>query len=175
MKQLSNDKVLLRALEPEDVELLYGWENDSDLWQVSNTIAPYSKYVLTQFIESQMQDIYQTRQMRLVIESKLDNRPIGTIDIFDFDPQNCRAGLGLMIYSHKDRRLGYATAAVEVVSRYCFEVLNMHQLYVNISADNQASINLFEKCGFVEIGRKKDWLKAGNKWQDELMMTLIAQ
>ena len=50
MKQLSNDKVLLRALEPEDVELLYGWENDSDLWQVSNTIAPYSKYVLTQFI-----------------------------------------------------------------------------------------------------------------------------
>jgi diamine N-acetyltransferase len=51
----------------------------------------------------------------------------------------------------------------------------MHQLYVNISADNQASINLFEKCGFVEIGRKKDWLKAGNKWQDELMMTLIAQ
>ena len=69
MKQLSNDKVVLRALEPEDVELLYGWENDSDLWQVSNTLAPFSKYVLTQFIESQMQDIYQTRQMRLVIES----------------------------------------------------------------------------------------------------------
>ena len=63
MKQLSNDKVVLRALEPEDVELLYGWENDSDLWQVSNTLAPFSKYVLTQFIESQMQDIYQTRQM----------------------------------------------------------------------------------------------------------------
>jgi diamine N-acetyltransferase len=175
MMRLGDDKITLRALEPEDIELLYSWENDTELWQVSNTLAPFSKYVLTQFIESQMQDIYQTRQMRLVIESNSEQRPIGTIDIFDFDPQNLRAGLGLMIYSPEDRCLGYASAAVELVCGYCSEVFNLHQLYANVAADNQPSVNLFRKCGFDEIARKSDWLKVGGKWQDELMFARILE
>lgn len=47
---LSNDRVRLRALEPEDLELLYRWENDPELWEVGNTLAPYSRYILKEYI-----------------------------------------------------------------------------------------------------------------------------
>ena len=71
--QLKNNLVRLRALEPEDVDILYRWENDIDVWKVSNTIAPFSKYILRQFIENQKYDIYETKQLRLIIEA-LENR-----------------------------------------------------------------------------------------------------
>ena len=48
---LQSELIKLRAMEPEDIEILYRWENDTDIWKVSNTIAPFSKYVLRQFIE----------------------------------------------------------------------------------------------------------------------------
>ena len=91
--QLKNNLVRLRALEPEDVDILYRWENDIDVWKVSNTIAPFSKYILRQFIENQKYDIYETKQLRLIIEALETQKPVGTIDLFDIDPYNLRAGV----------------------------------------------------------------------------------
>ena len=84
--QLKNNLVRLRALEPEDVDILYRWENDIDVWKVSNTIAPFSKYILRQFIENQKYDIYETKQLRLIIEALETQKPVGTIDLFDVLP-----------------------------------------------------------------------------------------
>ena len=91
--QLKNNLVRLRALEPEDVDILYRWENDIDVWKVSNTIAPFSKYILRQFIENQKYDIYETKQLRLIIEALETQKPVGTIDLFDIGPYNLRAGV----------------------------------------------------------------------------------
>lgn len=92
---------------PEDVNILYKWENDTEIWKVSNTVAPFSKHMLRQFIENQQRDIYETRQLRLIIESKADGKPVGAIDLFDLDPYNCRAGVGILIYDQRDQRQGY--------------------------------------------------------------------
>ncbi len=173
MKRLENGLVALRALEPEDIELLYGWENDPKLWAVSGTTAPFSRHVLTQFIESQLQDIYQTRQMRLVIETADTLRSIGTFDLFDFDPINARAGVGVMIYAESDMGQGYAASAIEVGVDYCFRVLGLHQLYANVAADNRPSLALFRKMGFEVVAEKKDWIRCGNSWQTEFMLTRI--
>ena len=94
---LKNHIIKLRALEPEDIDILYRWENDTDVWKVSNTIAPFSKYILRQFIENQKYDIYETKQLRLIIEALETQKPVGTIDLFDIDPYNLRAGVGILI------------------------------------------------------------------------------
>ena len=65
---LSNDRVRLRALEPEDLELLYRWENDPELWEVGNTLAPYSRYILKEYIAGSDRSIYESRQLRFMIE-----------------------------------------------------------------------------------------------------------
>ena len=170
---LQSELIKLRAMEPEDIEILYRWENDTDIWKVSNTIAPFSKYVLRQFIENQSRDIYETRQLRLIIESRTSGTPVGAIDLFDLDPYNLRAGVGILIYDKNDQKRGFASEAVALLIRYCFQILGLNQLYCNIPADNIASQALFKSKGFRVIGLKKEWIKTTSDWQDEYRLQLL--
>ncbi len=173
MNALETDIIRLRALEPEDVDILYKWENDTNIWKVSNTIAPFSRYILRQFIENQKYDIYETRQIRLIIESKQSGKPVGSIDIFDIDPYNQRAGIGILIYDTKDQGQGYASSALAALIRYCFHILCFNQLYCNILSNNTRSLNLFKSKGFAVVGLKREWVKTTTDWLDEYMLQLI--
>lgn len=163
-----NGLIRLRALEPDDVELLYRWENDPEIWAVSNTLAPFSRYTIEQYILDSQRDIYETRQLRLIIETP-QGQAVGAIDFFDFDPFHQRAGVGVLIHQSSDRRKGYAAAALQLVCQYAGQVLGLHQLYANIGARNEASIRLFERAGFVCSGTKRDWIRSGKEWEDELI------
>jgi diamine N-acetyltransferase len=172
---LSGTNISLRALEPSDVDLLYQWENHSAVWHVSNTIVPFSRFQLEQFVMNSQHDIYTDRQVRLMIDLNGTagvNKTIGCIDLFDYDPRNRRAGIGILIVEEEQRK-GHASEALELVIRYSFDVLQLHQLYCNISTNNLSSIRLFEKSGFIRIGIKKDWRVQEDQWQDEIMYQLI--
>lgn len=173
MLSFETPRVRLRALEPGDVEILYRWENDARIWGVSDTLLPFSRHTLTRFIADQARSIYETRQTRFIIESSTDSCPVGAIDLFDFDPHHLRAGVGILIYDETDRKKGYASDALRLLITYGFEVLRLHQLYCNVSSDNTASLALFEKCGFVRCGLKRDWLHMPSGWQDEYMLQII--
>jgi len=166
-------EITLRAIEPEDLELLYSWENDSRYWVLSNTVTPFSKYTLKRYIENSHKSIYTTGQTRLMIEHTKDGRTIGTIDIFDFDPFHCRAGLGILIAKEEYRRKGYASMAISCLIDYCFSTLQLHQLYCNILSNNKVSIQLFKKHGFRLIGIKKEWIKTAEGFIDEHMFQLV--
>jgi diamine N-acetyltransferase len=170
--KLSGEHIILRALEPSDIDLLYRWENDTDTWTVSNTQTPYSRFVLEQYIAGAHQDIYSVKQLRLMICTK-NGDPVGTIDIFDFDPNHLRAGIGILIAAKEDRRKGYASEALELIINYCFSVLNLHQLYCNIAIDNEASVFLFQKHGFSITGMKKQWIRENDKFKDELLLQRV--
>jgi diamine N-acetyltransferase len=166
-------QIKLRAVEPEDLELLYKWENDIQYWTISNTATPFSKYTLKRYIENSHRDIYVNGQLRLMIDHIDSGRTIGTIDIFDFDPFHQRAGLGILIAEESFRRKGYASMALSCLIRYCFNTLLLNQLYCNILANNQESMELFRKLGFKEAGVKKEWVKTGNGFVDEHMFQLL--
>ena len=166
-------EIKLRAVEPEDLELLYEWENNTDYWIVSNTVTPFSKYTLKRYIENSHKNIYETGQLRLMIEHISDKRTIGTIDIFDFDSYHKRAGLGILIANENYRKKGYATMALTVLIDYCFKTLLLHQLYCTMLETNCESIELFKKLGFKEIGKKKDWIRANDGYLSEIMFQLI--
>jgi diamine N-acetyltransferase len=168
-------KILLRAPEPGDLEVLYAWENDPSVWQISNTLTPFSRYTLEQYILSSQLDIHSSRQLRLMIDLKApsgDDRPIGTIDLFDYDPLHRRAGIGILI-NKADRGYGYASEALDLLIDYAFNTLQLHQLYCNISADNEKSLKLFQDHRFRIAGLKKEWLSVKNKWKDEYFLQRI--
>jgi diamine N-acetyltransferase len=165
---LKYGKVILRPLEPSDVELLYEWENNTEIWEMSNTKAPFSRYVLTKYIEDSAHDIYATKQLRLIIET-IGKQPVGAIDLFDFDPYHARAGVGILINT-SFRNEGYATDALQALANYSLIALGLHQLYANISADNEASLHLFQNLGFTISGEKKEWLRTPSGWKDELIL-----
>jgi diamine N-acetyltransferase len=167
------EDIRLRALEPEDLELLYNWENNLSYWVISNTVSPFSKYTLKRYVENSHKSIYEAGQLRLMIDHISDKVSIGTIDIFDFDPFHMRAGLGILIANEEYRRKGYATMALTCLTDYCFKTLQLHQLYCNILANNYESIELFRKIGFTEAGVKKDWIKTSDGYIDEYMFQLL--
>lgn len=171
---LNGEKIVLRAVEPEDAELLLEWENNTDNWQISNTISPFSKATMQMYIEIAQKDIFENKQLRLMIDLKDTLRTIGAIDLFDFDPFNQRAGIGILINDTTDRRKAYASDALETLIDYVFNILALKQLYCNIGANNKTSISLFEKFRFEKIGIKKQWQRTTHdKWEDELFYQLI--
>lgn len=166
--------ISLRALEPEDAEHLYVWENDCRIWHLSNTIAPLSRFALEQYILNTGQDIYATRQLRLMVdlESKGKKTSIGSVDLFEFEPLHLRAGAGILIHE-KYRGKGYASKALTLLIGYAFGTLRLHQLYAHVSASNHDSIKLFQHNGFLPAGVKKEWNRLYDGWEDELIFQLI--
>ncbi|WP_353778520.1 GNAT family N-acetyltransferase [Winogradskyella sp. 3972H.M.0a.05] len=172
MKTLKGEHIYLRALEPEDLEFVHEIENDESIWELSNTQTPYSKYLIKQYLEQAHKDIYEAKQLRLVV-SNYKNDVLGLIDIFDFDFKNSKAGIGILIKEEKDRNKGIGTEALKLLVNYCFTHLKLHQLYCNIAEDNKASLNLFESQGFQRIGLKKDWNFNSGSFEDEYLLQLI--
>ena len=160
------DNIQLRAIEPTDLELLYLWENDPDVWRVSETIAPMSRERLARFISDQVYDLYATRQMRLMID--VEGVAVGCVDLFDFEPLHRRFGIGILIYADEHRRRGYARRVVEMVKAYARNTLDLKQIWVTIDENNPASIALFEGCGFRLSARRKEWINRAGKFIDEL-------
>lgn len=170
---LKDDEILLRAVEPEDLDHLYKWENDSRLWIHGNTLAPYSRYTLRQYIEEAQQfDIFQSGQLRLVICLPDQETVIGAVDIYEVDAHSRRAGIGIVI-DEAFRQKGYAKQALNLVEQYCFQFLNLHQLYAHISVENPKSIELFNKSGYINAGILKDWIYTLNGYEDVVLMQLI--
>ena len=173
MITLKGNTVYLRALEPEDLEFIYAIENDESIWTISNTNTPFSKFLIKQYLENAHQDIYEAKQLRLVICKTESNETIGLIDLFDFDPTNNRAGIGIIIQEKNNRINGYGSEALQLLINYSFTHLQLNQLFANIGTENEISIALFTKFGFQLIGIKKQWNKVNNLYKDEALYQLI--
>jgi len=172
MVSLQGKQLYLRALEPEDLEFVYNIENDTELWELSDTQTPYSRFLIKQYLENAQQDIFEAKQLRLAI-CDLNDYTIGLIDVFDFDIKNKRAGIGILIQDKANRNLGYGKEALELLVNYCFQTLHLHQVYANISETNSASLSLFETNGFEKIGLKKDWIFDGKTYTNEFLLQRI--
>ncbi|MFD2519157.1 GNAT family N-acetyltransferase [Salinimicrobium flavum] len=172
MQTLKGDIVYLRALEPEDLSFLFSVENDEEFWEVSSTSTPYSSYILKQYLENSHKDIYEVKQLRLVI-CETNGDLAGFIDLFDFDPKNRRAAIGIIIKNKRHRHKGYGSEALSLLCDYCFTHLGLHQVYANVGIENAASRLLFEKAGFIRAGQKKDWILSNGTYKDEILYQLI--
>lgn len=172
MVNLKGEHIYLRALEPEDLDFIYEVENNTALWELSDTQTPYSRFLIQQYLENAQQDIFEAKQLRLAI-CTYDDVTIGLIDVFDFNVKNKRAGIGILIKEAPNRNKGYGKEALQLLVDYCFKVLHLHQVYANISEDNDASLQLFESNGFQKIGLKKDWGFNGQQFTNEYILQRI--
>jgi len=172
MLTLKGEHIYLRALEPEDLDFIYQIENDEEIWEMSSTQTPYSRFLIKQYLENAHMDIYDAKQLRLVICS-YDDVVLGLIDLFDFNPTHNRVGVGILIAKEEYRGKGYGREALTLMINYGKTHLRLHQLYANISEDNVVSTKLFEKQGFKKIGVKKEWNLVDGSYKDELLYQLI--
>ena len=168
MLTLKGNDIYLRALEPGDLQFLYDLENNPGIWEISGTLAPYSKKVLKSYLDNAHRDIYEVKQLRLCICNGNDER-IGLIDLFDFNPNHRRAGVGIIIAEESERGRGTGAEALNLLMKYAFSILGLRQLYANVGEDNKRSIGLFTRLGFEQAGIKRDWIRSGDSFKDEIM------
>ena len=169
MVTLQGEQIYLRALEQKDLDFLYELENNTGVWEVSGTITPYSKNVLQLYLDNAHRDLFDVKQLRLVICSK-EHEALGLIDLFDFEPNHKRAGLGIIILDTEQRNKGIGTEAITLLCNYVFKVLGLRQVYANILEENVPSLHLFKKLGFKEVGVKQDWIQTTNAFKNEVLL-----
>ena len=169
---LENEHIKLRAIEPEDLDLLYAWENDPSVWHVGDTLSPYSRYVLKEYIANSHLSIYEQKQLRLLIQQKSSGNGAGLIDMYDFDPHHGKAGVGILL-GEAFRGKGMASEALQLFAHYAFAFLKLHQLYAYIPSANEASMALFLRCGFTVAGRLADWISAPEGYADVFIVQRI--
>lgn len=166
---LENDKIRLRHVEPEDLEKLYLWENDPLLWGVSDTHAPFSRYAIKRYIAESKNDIYEDKQLRLIIEDKVRKETLGTVDLFDFDFHNSKVALGLFVDASQ-RGKGYATQALMLIENYVFDFLKINQLYVHVAETNEATIRIFHRAEYRKSAVLKQWIRLFDNFVDVFVL-----
>ncbi len=171
MNQHNIVNVRLRAMEPEDLDMLYRIENDIQLWDVGNTSVPYSRYTLHDYIANSANDIYTDRQVRLVIEDENGNT-IGLADLTNYEPSHNRAEVGIVI-DRPHRRCGYARVALEWIHHYGVRTLHLHQLYAIIASDNLPAVALFQSMNYRHTATLDNWLYDGKKYADAYVMQIL--
>lgn len=171
MELLQRNGYRLRAPEPEDLECMFQFENTPSLWEVGNITGPYSRFALKNYIEKNINNLYMDKQLRLMIESP-EKQVTGIIDLFNFDPFHNRAEVGIVI-AEPFRKNGIGTLALDLLVEHSFKFLGIHQLYAFIDITNEASRQLFNKCGFKENGCLKDWMRIGKTYRDVVIMQLL--
>ena len=164
-------QIKLRAIEPEDLDLLYRIENDVELWNVGTSNVPYSRFLLHEYVANNKNDIYSDGQVRMMVEN-LDGQVVGVVDLVNFDPSNRRAEVGLIILNSY-RYQGYGTAVLGQITDYALRILHLHQLYAYIDINNKSSLQLFQKAGFVVAAEIKDWLFDGAKYSDSVLVQYV--
>ena len=170
---LADEEIRLRALEPEDLEVLYRWENNSALWEVGDTLAPFSRYVLRHYIAESGRSLYEVHQLRLMIEQEETGKAIGIVDLFDFNPHANRAACGILLDPAYQGQ-GWGTRSLRLLIRYAFDRLALHQLYAHVPEANLPSHRLFLRCGFQQTGCLKEWIRVAGGFADVRVMQLFA-
>lgn len=173
IKHIQSENCYLRALEVEDIDVTYDWENDASLWEFGTTNIPLSRQAIRDYVHSNMGTyLFTKNQIRFMICLKKNDEPIGTIDLFDYQPIHLRASVGIFIQSRHQKQ-GFAREALECVCKYAAEHLQVHQLYAEVSSLNEKSLQLFKKEGFEECGCKKEWLRKQKIWEDVICFQKI--
>lgn len=143
----NNPEIYLRKCILEDVDFMLQMENDPEIWSVSQTVEPYSREEIENFLDNSKHDLYLDHQLRLMVVLKEIDQPIGSVDLFELDADKRSAGIGITIL--KDfRNMRFGTKALKMLVQEAFNELGLLELNCTIFTNNKSSIKLFESKGF---------------------------
>ena len=160
---------MLRAPEKTDVDRIFLWENEPSFFESLPQAAPLSRLQVWEYIENYKADPFATRELRLMFDDQESGQTVGYVDLFDFDPVNRRAGVGIYI-DDEYRQKGFGTQALAQIETYAANTLAIHQLWAIVAIDNQPSLALFAKCGFKPAGRLRSWIRRRMQYADALFL-----
>ena len=163
-------KLHLRALEPDDTDMIYEAEKDDAAWRYSDYLAPLSRDMLLQYALAYDADPFKSGQLRLIID--MDGTAIGMLDLFEVSARHLRADIGIYILP-QFRGNGYSTKSLELAKDYCISRLGLHQVTASVAQRNDVAKRCFIKAGFLPTGKRPDWLRNPEGYEDVTLLSCI--
>jgi len=161
-------KVILRAIEEEDLGLLHKWTNDPDIWyMLGGWHFPSSMHSLETWFRGLKDDKENQRWAIDTPELGL----IGYANLVDIDWKNNHAFTGLLLGDKNIRGKGFGIDTFMAIERYAFEELHFKRLDGSVIEYNSAGYGFITKhCGWKEEGRLRDWYFRKNKYWDKIIV-----
>lgn len=160
---MENFEFRLRAVEPEDADMMYAAEEDEAAWRYSDYLAPMSLEMLREYALTYDADPLRSGQLRLIIEA--DGKAAGILDLFEISARHLRADTGIyLLPEHRGKGLG--VLALEAAKNYCRHRLGLHQLTASVSESNGEALRCYLRAGFTATGKRNDWLRTAEGWED---------
>jgi RimJ/RimL family protein N-acetyltransferase len=170
---IQGNKVLLRAIELEDLALLNKWANDPEIqymlggWHFPTNLNDQEKWFNSLSVNSLNQ--------RFAIETP-DTGLIGTANLVDIDWKNRNAFHGMLLGDKEIRGKGYGLDTVMTIMKYAFEELGLNRLDSSMIDYNETSLKMYiDKCGWQEEGRQRNWYFRKNRYWDRVMVGITKE
>lgn len=166
---LVGKKVFLRSADDSDMPYLLKWYNDYELnklagWSSSKVNASRLKYNMSRSFGSD--------PMNLMVDD-INGKPIGTIQLYDFNQQDKSCKLGIRIGDKDYWSKGYGGDAVNTIVEYAFTSLDMFRVDLRVYEYNERAARCYEKCGFKHEGRTRKSAYIDGAYYDEILMGLL--
>jgi RimJ/RimL family protein N-acetyltransferase len=168
---LRGEVVYLRALEPEDAELIQRWYGHAD---TARLMGEWPRSLARRRADAEAAATEAGRDWFAFVICLLDDdRPVGRIDVFEIDRYNGSAGFGLAIGEHDERGRGLGTDAVNVILDFCFGQLRLERVWLVTDSVNLRAQRVYEKAGLVHEGRLRRAFYQDGIWQDDIRMAIL--
>ena len=148
---IAGNKVLLRAIEEQDKEMLLNLINDPEITKITGRYSNSYDHQINWFrsISNSVDSLYH-----IIADKKSPQIALGIIILSHMDLNNKTAEIYIKLMKSV-RKKGYGQDAVNTMVSYAFCQFQLNCIYSNILEYNTASRRLFEKCGFKQEGIHK--------------------
>ena len=169
-KKIVGSKVYLSPINIDDYEKYTQWLNDLEIAiNLSSAHRIFSKEKEKEFLERLNKEGYN-----FAIVDKSKDELLGNCGLLNVDLVHGTAELGIFIGDRNYWDGGYGTEAVKLLLDYGFNLLNLNNIFLKVHSFNQRAIQCYKKCGFKEIGKRRQAYIIGGKKYDDIYMDIIA-
>ena len=165
MHHLESKNIVLRSLEPSDIDDLLKWENNPENWIAGTRTSPYSRDSLGRYIKESGNDFWDVNQIRFAITLKSTGLCIGLIDVFNASSLHLRAEIGILI-DPMHRGNGFAIESLKIIQNWSRDFALLRSLTVYVFSQNTPSHMAFISAGFKNMGSLKSWIRTSDGWAD---------
>jgi RimJ/RimL family protein N-acetyltransferase len=169
LEKLKGDKVTLRPGNDNDIYYLAKWYNDIELNKLAGWTSSKVTYDKLRYNISRS---FGYDPMNLMIDNE-NGKPIGTIQLYDFDEQDRSCKLGIRIGERDYWGKRYGEDAVKVLLEYAFMKLDLYRVSLKVYEYNERAARCYLRCGFRHEGRTRHSACIEGKFYDELIMGIL--
>lgn len=156
------------ALRAASREFLTPWE---PIWPTDDL----TRGAFRRRVRRYVRDIREDQAYPLFVYRTADDTLVGGLTLSNIRRGVAQAcSLGYWVGA-PHARCGHMSRAVSAALPFVFETLQLHRLEAACLPGNTASIGLLRKCGFVEEGYARRYLRINGVWQDHVLFAMLAE